>query len=495
MNRIRSVLNKYCHVPHWLFAIIAFAFLLHIPSLIEPYYYGDELIYLTLGNGIRQGLTLYKDIHDNKPPLLYMVAAISENLFWFRAIATFWAIASIAAISKLSQSLRPKDTRFQVATTIAFAVGASVPLLEGHIANAENFMIFFVIVSVCLLLKKSSRFYVYLLSGLLLSLATLFKVPAFSDIGVLVPLILYPLAKKEASILNVTRRLLIFIFGIILPIAAFLIWYLTRGAGKEFVEAAFLQNLGYVSSWKEGAITTGPSALTKLTPILIRAGVAGASILLVIALYLKKKISPTVAISSIWLASSLFGITLSERPYPHYILQALPPLALLIGLLFSNKSKYQPYVVLPIFLTLSVIAYYKFWQYETRPYFQNMMNLSLDRDISDYRQQYGAHVVRTYELASYIQRTTNKADRVFVWEDSASLYALSRRLPPIKYVAGYHIHDFSSLDEVARQIEEHRPKMIVVYPESTPFPELMGIIERDYQAIYHSSGTIIAILK
>ncbi len=55
----------------FLLIIILLMILLRIPSLFEPYWYGDEGIYLTLGQAIRKGLLLYRDIHDNKPPLLY----------------------------------------------------------------------------------------------------------------------------------------------------------------------------------------------------------------------------------------------------------------------------------------------------------------------------------------------------------------------------------------------------------------------------------------
>ena len=57
--------------------------------VFEPYYYGDEMIYLALGQGLRQGIPLYLGLHDNKPPLLYLTAAISGNLFLFKVILAF----------------------------------------------------------------------------------------------------------------------------------------------------------------------------------------------------------------------------------------------------------------------------------------------------------------------------------------------------------------------------------------------------------------------
>ncbi|PIV07387.1 hypothetical protein COS53_02565, partial [Candidatus Shapirobacteria bacterium CG03_land_8_20_14_0_80_35_14] len=65
----------------WLSAILFF--LLRLPSLFEPYWYGDEGVYLALGQGIRHGLTLYSQIYDNKPPAIYYLAALTQTVFGF----------------------------------------------------------------------------------------------------------------------------------------------------------------------------------------------------------------------------------------------------------------------------------------------------------------------------------------------------------------------------------------------------------------------------
>ena len=89
-------------MPNWLVGILALVIILRIPSFFEPYYYGDEMIYVTLGQGVRQGVTLYKDIYDNKPPLLYLTAALAGDLFWFKAILAFWSLVTIFIFYKLS---------------------------------------------------------------------------------------------------------------------------------------------------------------------------------------------------------------------------------------------------------------------------------------------------------------------------------------------------------------------------------------------------------
>jgi hypothetical protein len=153
------------HTPSWLFILLLIVFALRIPSFFEPYSYGDEMIYLTLGQAIRQGVPLYSGVHDNKPPLLYIIAAISGRLFWFKAILAIWHLVTVFIFWKLTEvifpsgpevppSQRPKNQKAQKVTTSIFALLTTLPLLEGNIANAEIFMVGPTILAFYLLLTK-----------------------------------------------------------------------------------------------------------------------------------------------------------------------------------------------------------------------------------------------------------------------------------------------------------------------------------------------------
>src|SRR3990167_10237118 len=113
----KNFLDK-IHLPPWLLLVLALVFLFRIPSFFEPYTYGDEMIYLTLGNAIRRGLVLYRDIHDNKPPLLYLIAAVAGNVFWFRAILAAWSLTTIGLFWKLVNFLFGKNQFLIKVTTI-----------------------------------------------------------------------------------------------------------------------------------------------------------------------------------------------------------------------------------------------------------------------------------------------------------------------------------------------------------------------------------------
>src|SRR6185436_10445878 len=115
MRKIINKLNTICHTPNWLAVILTGVLLLRIPNLFEPYSYGDEMIYVTLGNAIRRGLTLYKDIHDNKPPLLYFLAAITGNLFWFKVSLMIFSLITVYLFWKLTTKLFEREVLQKIA--------------------------------------------------------------------------------------------------------------------------------------------------------------------------------------------------------------------------------------------------------------------------------------------------------------------------------------------------------------------------------------------
>src|SRR3990167_10011079 len=107
-SRVPVLPHRGSFLPHALVIVLLIVTLLRIPSLFEPHWYGDEGIYLTLGMAVRQGLTLYRDIHDNKPPLLYLVAAVAGTQFWFKFILMLLHLTTIVAFYHLSRLLFQK---------------------------------------------------------------------------------------------------------------------------------------------------------------------------------------------------------------------------------------------------------------------------------------------------------------------------------------------------------------------------------------------------
>ncbi|MCX6724654.1 MAG: glycosyltransferase family 39 protein, partial [Candidatus Shapirobacteria bacterium] len=192
----------------WPWLLLVLVFLLRLPSLFEPFTYADEGIYLTLGQAIRRGLVLYRDIYDNKPPLIYLLGAFTGNFFNYRLIFLVWSLGTIFVFYQLTKLLFPKKRGVILLVTSIFAILISLPLFEGNIANAENFMMLPIIGSFYLIIKileqtkiTKGNFLSWFSAGILFSLAILFKVPALFDFLAVVLLCLFFLSKKTFKLI------------------------------------------------------------------------------------------------------------------------------------------------------------------------------------------------------------------------------------------------------------------------------------------------------
>ena len=314
-----------------LFAVL----LLRLPSLFEPFWYGDEGIYLTLGQSVRQGQTLYRDIHDNKPPFLYWLAGIAGTVFWFRFILLVWMIGTTIAFFRLAQKFF-KSSRLVLFLTALFVFLTSSPLLEGTITNAEHFFIGLVILGVDFFQRE--RFWQ---SGLFLGLAFLFKSPPFFDWLALVAfsfLVIGFTRDKKSLLAKIKERLPLAIGFLIPTLLTFIFYALRPGALFYYWESAWWQNLPYLSSWG------GQEGASLLSNQLFWRGIILAIILVGVFLkrqfFLKKK---NFLLAFLWLVFAIFGAFLSSRPYPHYLLQVVAPLLIIFGFLISFVGQKKLY--------------------------------------------------------------------------------------------------------------------------------------------------------
>jgi hypothetical protein len=479
----KKLLNFF-HIPKWLFFLLLLVIVLRIPNFFEPYSYGDETIYLTLGEGIRKGVTLYKNLHDNKPPLLYITAAVAGNLFWFKTILLFSSLLCITLFFRFSEKLYPKIKHFAVISTIIFSLLTTLPFFEGNIVNAENFMLIPTIAAFYILLfKKSSSKYIFI-SGLLFSISSLYKIPAIFDFPAIILFWLISSKLSKKGFYEILSKTFFLLLGIATPILFTFIYYFLKGAFSDYLIAAYLQNFGYLSSWRPDS--NKDPFLVKNAPLIIRGIVVFA---INVLLYLsRKRVDKKFLFLVSWLSFSIFAVTLSERPYPHYLLQSAATISALIGLLFTSVSMLQVYSVFPVTLFLLIPLVYRFWHYRSADYYLKFINFSGGRlGKTQYLGSFGGRTITNYEISGIIKGLTKENDRVFIWEDSAQIYALSKRLPPIKYTSGYHINDFSSIDNAVSQLQKNPPKVVVVFFSSKPPPELLVFIRNNY-ILYKETG-------
>ncbi|MDZ7586514.1 MAG: hypothetical protein U0946_02055 [Patescibacteria group bacterium] len=448
-----------------LILILLLVVILRIPSLFEPYWYGDEGIYLVLGQAFRKGLVFYRDIHDNKPPLLYLLAAISGNVFYFRLMLMIWFGAGTAAFFKLMQVVLPKKKLAWYGATLAMIILTT--LFEGNVANAEIFIVLPVILAMLMVVNKTQHWFGV---GLLFSAGFLFKVPAAFDFAAL---IIWLMMFEKNSL----RKILAMGFGFILPILGTIIYYGVAGGLEPYVRSALLQNIGYLTSWQPGQTSAGQGGLMQ------RAVIIAGYLVIFYPLAKKFKFSKWVNLSVIWFLLAMFGALLSERPYPHYLIQPVVPGTILLALFIYSRQKWLKLVI----VTLGILSGWwwyqiKFWGYPMVPYYINFAQyITHQKSLEEYRNYFDPRVNQTYRLGEYLKKTTLPQDRVFIWGDEPGVYALAERLPVGRYTVAYHVVDFDGYKATMLAWGKQPPRVVLVMDyEKRPFKEMELILATDY---------------
>jgi len=468
---------------NWIFCLVLFSSLiLRIPGLFEPCWYGDEAIYLVMGQAWQKGLTLYKDIFDHKPPLIFIMAGLTGNVVLFRLVLLTWNLFTLTAIYQLAKIIFSKSRLAVNLSPILFLVFST--LCEGNIANAEIFFALPNLLAGLLILKqtknKQTNKWLFLLAGFLFSLGFLFKPPAAAAFAVFG--IWYLLKNSKVSIRQRIRSwpVCLSLIGFIFPIGLITGFYFNKGAGEYFLSAVLTTNISYLGSWTTQKHTsTGflQSFLVQRTLILLIVSSA------LVVLHKLKKINANSFLINLWFGFNLYAALLSERPYPHYLIQPALPLSFLLINLFYRK-KLANKTVSGILLALAFAAYLwvQFWHYPLFPYYKNFLEFGLGyKNKAEYINYFGSNLEFTYETAKYIKLRTKKDEQIFIWGTSPCIYKLTGRLPVSRYITSFHIHDFQARTKTIQKIKKYQPNLILTLEtETRSFPQLEGYLASQY---------------
>lgn len=450
----------------FLFINSVFFFFLRLPSLFEPYWYGDEGIYQVLGMAIRQGRLLYRDIFDNKPPLLYVLYSFfNGDQFWLRFINLVVGICTVIAFYYLSKKLF-KNIKVVYLTTVIFTIFLGLPLIEGNIANSENFMLLPIIGAGILINTHAKIKYKNFIAGLFLGIAFLFKIVAVFDFAafLLFLIFIYPnfsLKNIKNNLREVFLRIYSFIAGFIIPIGITVIYFLFSGAFGEFIRATFFSNIGYVGYGNKFLIPQGLLILK----LLVLFGFA------FLVFLRRKKLEFQGIFIFLWFAFSLYNTFFSQRPYTHYLLVLLPAFCLLFGYVLS-RSFWKIFGLLILAVSFFLVQQ-NFWYFtKTTRYYQNFAYyITGNKSVSQYNAFFDRATLINAAIVSYIKTHSDAEDTIFVWGNNSEVYKLSDKLPPGKYAVAYHITSYKDgYSNTIESIKIKRPKLIIIMPNVKPFP-------------------------
>jgi hypothetical protein len=459
----------------YLIIISVIFFLLRFPSFIEPYWYGDEGIYEVIGQAIDNGRLLYTQAWDNKPPLLYLVYAFfHDDQNSIRFFSFIVGLLSVLCFFYLSQKIFKKLGSSVIASSL-YAILFALPIIEGNIANAENFMLLPIITAGYLIYQNSytpntpKKRFLIPTAGLLLGIAFLFKIVALFDFAAFFLYFVIVQIPKQLH-KRVFSRSFVFhsialIVSFFIPILVTALYFFSQNALSDFIQAVFFGNINYVGYKNTFIIPQGLLILK----VLILSGI-------VLFLFIRrKKFSHASLFILLWTSFALFNTFFSGRPYNHYLLVLLPSFCLLIGYVFAIQTYRKKLAIGTIIVIILIIITQNFNVYgfkKTMLYYQNTVLFLLNKkDLTAYRSFFDKKVPRDYELASFIKAHTNSSENIFIWGNNPQIYALSHKLPPGKYTVAYHMtQNNTTLNQTQRSLQITKPRYIIILAEAPGFP-------------------------
>jgi hypothetical protein len=476
----------------WFIFFSIFAFLLlRLPSLIEPLWYGDEGIYQVVGMALNKGRILYSQIWDNKPPLLYFIYALAHSdQFTVRLFSLIFGAVSIIAFYYLTKKLF-RTNKISAFTTTVYIILIATPIVEGNIANAENFMLLPILLAALLIFQSSeirhtthsrlSSYYILntrniILScaGFLLGLAFLLKTVAIFDFTSFFFFLSFITLPEKFSI-NKNRNIykefaikfLFYFSGFLTPIIVTVVYFLVHGALADFIYAIFFGNIVYVGYENNFFI---PQGLLFIKLIIL-------FWTLLLIFHKRKNLSREVIFIYLWFLFSLFNLDFSGRPWTHYLLVIVPSASLMFGLLIDRKAKSLKLHTSGLLLIMLFFAVFLFninlySIIKTISYYKNFALFTTNNEsLTTYQEFFDINVPRNYEIAQFIKSKTSPNDTVFIWGNNPQIYALANKIPPGKYTVEYHIsQNPKALAETIETLKITKPKYIIVLPETPNMP-------------------------
>lgn len=461
----------------FLSAILIVFSLLRIPSVSEPYWYGDEGVYEVVGMAIRAGRTLYSQIWDNKPPLLYLIYALfNGDLFYVRLLSLIFGILSVIAFFIVSKKLFKNNLASYLSTSL-FVLLFATPYIEGNIANAENFMILPILISFYLLFCTRSKKILYtVISGIFLSLAFLTKIVALFDFAAFGILLFYlrffetikfnaqKISKEIKEAISEIGQEVLFAIAFLTPIVLTVIYFVVKGAFSSFFQAVFSQNVGYVGYANFFII---PNGLIYLKLFLLIFAT-------LLAFRFRQNLGRSGLLIFVWLFFALFDAFFSARPYTHYLLTLVPAFCLFVGYVLENKKIL--FITVPFLLIILFLVDHNFSPYKKNvAYYENYLKFITGGSTVVYRNFFDPNTQRDYDLANFVKSNTNPTDNIFVWADGPQVYPLADKLPPGRYTVAYHITYYkNAIDETKTAVKNASPKYIIQIKSD---PEIQNFLD------------------
>jgi len=448
--------------------IVVLIVLLPISSLNMPFVRRDSGVFLYSGWRILSGEVPYRDIWDNKPPVIFYInaagLAISGGSRWGVWLIELISLSCTALVGfKLLKRIFGKLPA--LLSTCLWALTLIGILSGGNYSTEYTLPIQFA----CLWFayeseKKESYSWRGYLIGVLCGLAFFTKQ---NTIGIGIAIILHILISrlKPASWKKALVDLSFILFGGMTTLAAIVSLLAFLGVTQQFWEAAFVYNFIYSSSSflsRLKSIATGMFYLSTLTLLAFIGWGASVLGLKLKKLYLRQTLDPVavslLSIGLIDLPIEVIMASISGFSFRHYYMSLLPIYAVFSGYGFwllcarlsyphvSRKIKRMLTIFIAVIFFIPVVG----------------ASVALIKD-TNYVSNRG---IEYDEVTAYIKHHTSEDDTVLLWGAEAEInYSAQRRSPsrfiyqdPL-YKVGYA--DEKIIAEFLGEVIKYKPRFII----------------------------------
>lgn len=459
--------------------------ILRSPSLFEPYWYGDEGIFAAIASQLLAGDTLYVDIWDHKPPLIFVlyasvIAGFGESLFWLRLAAMGAVVATQLLL--FAGTVILSGPRMAWLPAALYGLLMALPMMEGQLALTEVFMAALTTAGMVTYLRvqrggSSVALTHLLLVGLLFGLASSFKPVALFDAGALA---VFLLVHSQQTL----RSLLSFSAGCALPWLVFAFLFAVNGDLAAFLDANVVYQLGYVQRDS-----------VSMPALFILVGVPLVVSVFTWAMRGKTASSPLLVS---WLGFAIAGASLGAASYPHYLLQILPPLVFLTGgALAGSRAGHAMAAFLLIVLVSQLHFAFRFPTNDhlksTIDYYAAAVESFQSQDEGAFREQF--HFGDTEELVKLLTTKLEKRpdSEVLIWGAKPWAYVLTDATPLTRFVVWYHPFGSDAGRQEVLDALDSSPGALVVIERGVPiFPGLEELLSQAYACVQYGTYELCA---
>ncbi len=461
---------------------------LRYPALFEPRWYGDEGIFSAIAENIRNGRTLYSGAWDNKPPLIFFTYAAVQSLlgtgtFALHLVATMFVLATQVVVMIIA--LRLYGRRQALVAGLAFAFGMGTPVLEADLAMTETFMILPTSLAVLVFViaqqrAESQRTALYGLAGVLLGIAAGYKQVAVFD-GAAIGMMIWLTHEHRL------RALAPIAIGFAVPQIVFAVLFAVMGAFSAYWYA-IVGSLGVYSS------------LADDNPFVKFVGLLPA-LLAVAWLVRRKQLGGAITMQFfpvLWLAFAIGGATSSTFPFPHYLQQAVPALALvLVANPLSLETEDTGTIALAVggLLVTAVVfgqfapAFRERQQLDPVAYYRTFASHQYGTmsDL-DYDYYFDGKTIAVRDIVRYIDDDDAGAT-LYAWSELPWLYAAGGLTNPTRYYTSFLGEVIpGAKSEILRDLDAHPPVYVVVSDDTyAPFDALERFLDRRYSLLHQQN--------